>query len=88
MKVYFVIAHDNDNGGEEETYIAKLENEQEENKYFNWNYEPTGWVVDELAKYGLTDNDIHFYAMSGDKFEDGVMKMGEFDYKLIYEMEE
>lgn len=86
MKVYMVIAHDNDSGGEEETYIAKLENEQEEGKYFFWHYEPTGWVVDELAKYGLTDNDIHFYAMSGDYFHNGVMKMGDFDYTFMGEM--
>lgn len=87
MKVYLVIAHDNEYGGEEETYIAKFENEQEEDKYFDCLYKPTDWVADELAQYGLTDNDIHFYAMSGDDFHDGVMKMGDFDYIFMGEME-
>lgn len=87
MKVYMVTAHDNDNGGDEETYLVKFENEREEDKYLSWNYEPTGWVVDELLKYGLTDNDIHFYAMSGDEFHNGVMKMGDFDYTFMGEVE-
>lgn len=83
MKVYMVIAHDNDNGVEEETYIAKLENEQEDDLYLRHE----GWIERELLKYGLIDNDIHFYAMSGDYFHNGVMKMGDFDYTLRREME-
>ena len=89
MKVYMVTAHDNDNGGEEETYLVKFENKQEEKEYdkFSECGFTGGWLGSELAKFGLTDNDIHFYAMSGDDFHNGVMKMGDFDYTFMGEME-
>lgn len=88
MKVYMVTAHDNNNGGEEETYLVKLENEQDEKMYddFADTCFTSGKMKDELNKYGLEEDDIHFYAMSGDYFHNGVMKMGDFDYTLKGEM--
>ncbi len=65
-----------------ESCVVKLETADEDKKYMDCDD-----FNEELAEYGLKDNDIQFYFMSGDNFtKDNKWHDDEFSYTLLYEL--
>lgn len=84
MKIYQATVIDKDAGAEPisyESFIAVLDNSEQQYDVYAMDRETDKHITAELAKHGLTDEDIHYYFYA-DEFKpvNGEIETSEFKY--------